>query len=894
MSLIKLHTLHPRSFLVSATVLLYFALTTICVAQCPNEIAGFDYIGEINDHQYYISQIEVRWQNANDIALANGGYLAAITSAEENAFILEGALDINAGPSAHIGLNDYVNEGNLVWSSGESLFFYNVNPNPPNSIDNNNASINLWINGGGWSLKSIWAKEKFIMELPCNEQIPDSQVEILSHSCPAEFPTPGSLINFTVTVQNLDSAPSLPQTFGFYQSLTSEDPLADILIGQADIGILAPNEVGVISFVNVPMPDPFYFPSFSMNATQWGSFYVKKYSNITGTSLEIDASNQLFDIFCQKYTTDISVDITNASFEYGDEGIVSYEGEISNNGPATAYNVKAIVGRNAHGSIPSITSNPYQNILTYDDTDQTKVICIDELGVGETIALNVFYDFNPTFPDTLPASFDVSIVAYSEHLIDPVSNNNSIEATFLFNADVSDDCPDEISGYNYLGQYNSNRYFISELSVHWWEADSFAIEAGGVLTSIETEFENSFLYGYLAENAWIGMSDFEEEGNFVWSNGEEVDFVNHQEHNGPLLDYISINHWNGIWVNNKGLVKHKFVIEVPCNEEPGSFVDLTGDNLVLTTSTAAQLETAGFTFDLINNGNSDAANAFDIRVYLSSDTVLSDDDAEVGLIPTGFWGSEYNENVMAGDGIAIPWNLLLGEYYVILAIDREANGSDNIIESDESNNNIVSEETLLVTGNACTILPTVDEGDMTVYGIPQGNSVFILYGPADEIVTMYTCSYDCPDELKVYDLVDGDYQIAFYYFNADWTLNCQAWPLYFSIVLGEINGMPDGNETELGTDISFDPYAFVAVKNNALYPNPANDYMITTIESQFDRTAQLIIYDINGRLMLEKKVQLSKGIKPIELDVSNLANGLHHLVIKSENNIHSTQRFIKN
>ena len=886
MNYIKLSVIHPRLILVSALVLACVLFSYPISAQCPNQLSGFEYLGELDDHKYFISQTTTSWSIANDIAFSYGGYLATISSTEENNFILENALLLNTTSTAHIGLNDYASEGNFVWSNGEPVSYNNADLSF-NDLGKNNVSINLWQNGGGWTLESVWLQTKFIIELPCDELIPDSNVEILSHTCPNEFPTPGNNLSFDLTVRNTDTNPSAPQTFGLYQSIASDIPIADNLIGQVTINALAPNETTVVTMDNIIMPDPFYFPGFSMNNTQWGPFYVKRFENTTGTSLEPDFNNPPFNIFCQTYTTDIAVSITNSSYKFGDEGIINYEGMITNNGPATAYNIKAIVGKTAFGSIPSIQTTPYQNILTYDDADETKVICINELGAGESIIVDVFYDFDN---DLLPESYDVSIIAYSEHLVDTNGSDNSITQTFIYDPNVSDDCPDNISGFQYLGQYNSNRYFLSDAIVHWWEADSLAIENGGELTAIETPIENFFLYEYLNESAWIGMSDFQDENNFVWSNGEAVDFNNIQGANGPILDYVSINHWNGAWILNKPSNKKKFVIEVPCNEEPGSFPDLKGEDIELQATTGAQEYAVGFSFNLINGGNSDAANQYENKIFLSSDPFLSEDDAAVGELDFGFTPQESTSPVQAPEGIAIPWNLLLGSYYVIVVLDY----NNDIEESDEMNNVIVSEQTLQVTGNACTIIPNVENGDMTVYGIPQGNSVFILYGAADEIVSMYTCSYDCPQEIEVNNLADGNYSIAFYYFTENWELDCQAYPIDITILFGNISGMEEESDAQYESNTPIDPMTFVEIKHQTLYPNPASDFIFATLESHFERAVQLEVYDINGRRSISKSIQLHKGIQAVELNITELPTGIHHLVLKSESQILSTQRFIKN
>ena len=882
MNINKLHALNVR-FPLFVLVLLCLTFPASLSAQCPNQIAGFDYLGELNNHKYYISQDKEIWETANSITLSNGGYLTSINTADENDFIFQQAQLLGISEKVHIGLNDVEIENIFVWPSGEPITFDNGLDLSFSGTENNNVSMNLWQGGGGWNVENKWVDAKFILELPCDELIPESDVEILSYSCPAEFPLAGNTISFNITVRNQGTVPSLPQTFGFYQSIIGDDPIADDLLGQAYVGTLAPNEIAVIPMNNVFIPDPFYFPGFLMNNTQWGPFYVKRFNNSSGTSLGPD-NTPLFDIFCQTYTTDIAVSFDNPNNEFGDEGIVEYEGYITNNGPATAYNIKVIVGETAYGSIPSIFTVPYENILTFDDG--TKMICIDELAAGASVLIDVYYDFdNVSLPDT----FEASIIAYSEHLVDTNNPNNTATELFIFNPNVSDDCPNFIAGYQYLGQYNSNRYFISDILVHWWEADSLAAEVGGELTAIETETENLFLFGYLDESAWVGMSDFENEEEFVWSNGEPNLYDNIQGANGANLDYVSINHWNGDWVLNKPLNKKKFVIEVPCNEVPGSFADLTGTILDIGATSGAQETSVDFTFSLLNEGNSDAANEYISKVYLSADTILSPDDPKVGELTTGFTGQGTETIVEMEAGIAIPWNLLLGEYYVIVALDC----GEIIPESNEINNIFVSSQTLEVTGDLCTILPNVEEGNMTIYGIPNGNSYLQIYGPAFELEESYTCFYDCDSYIEIPNFPDGVYNISFYYFDDNFNEICHTWLLEITIVDGTIAGMIEDSETEFETTIHFDPTVLVSVSNHSLYPNPANEYIIASIESFYDTEAQLEIYDINGRKSISKTLQIEKGVHPVELDINNLSSGIHHLVIKSENQVLSTQRFIK-
>lgn len=879
----------------SLGTLLAYALLMLCLtpfqlsAQCPDEIEGFDFLGEFEDHKYYLSQDELLWIEASDMANALGGYLAAINNQEENDFLFENALALNLTMSAFIGLNDYDIEGSLVWSNGEPVTFLFLNPDISNSEDNDGASLDIWNMGGEWSLRSTFNSQKYIVELPCDEILPDANVQMVDHECPEAFPTPGNTINFTVTVENQGDEISPPQTFGFYQSRTSNNPISDFLMGQTTVDELAPGETAIISFENIQISDPFYFPSFIVDNVQWGSFYVKAFDNPTGTSLSPESPNQIFDFYCQQYITDLEVDINTNSYEYGDAGQVSYGGVIRNLGPSTAYNIRTEVARMIDGPPASVTSIPFHTQMTIDNSEQTKLIYIDELGPGETVEFTVFYELNTT---NIPATFDVSASIFSEHLVDVNGLNNTITKTFVFNPNVSDDCPDNIEGFQFIGQFNSNRYFISNTAVHWWEADSIALEAGGELTEIETSTENIWVFDHLDENVWIGLSDHEEEGTFVWSNDVPVTYSNLQGTNDPTLDYVSINFFNGAWVLNKPVVQHKFVIEVPCNIVPGSFVDLTASEITYPELSIEQLEADTFSFTLSNNGNSDAANEFIIRFYLSKDTLLDLGDAEVGQLKTGFWGSNYSEHIEAPDGIAVPWNLLLGDYYIILHVDNNDIGLSDIEESNELNNIIVSEQTIEVTGNLCTISPDVTDGDLTVVGIPEGNSVFVLYNAASQIEEMFFCNYDCFGEIEVDNLDDGDYAISFNYYNDNWELICSNFPLTFSVEFGEILTPLVGNsDTEI--QIFNDPLKLITIKDQTAYPNPAEDYIITTIESLFETDAQIEVYDINGRLSIAQSIHLNKGFQSFELDIQQLTRGVHNIVLKSDGVIISTHKFVK-
>jgi len=125
-------------------------------------IPGFIYMGSLNGSSYYCSTSPATWETASDICNANGGYLACIGSAQENAFLA----NILTLQSAYIGLSDVNQEGNFTWSCGEPLGYTNWYPGQPNDYLEQQDYVEM-LNNGQWNDQYASKKLEFIMELPC-------------------------------------------------------------------------------------------------------------------------------------------------------------------------------------------------------------------------------------------------------------------------------------------------------------------------------------------------------------------------------------------------------------------------------------------------------------------------------------------------------------------------------------------------------------------------------------------------------------------------------------------------------------------------------------------------------------------------------------------------------
>lgn len=88
---------------------------------------------EFNDHYYYVFNIDAgtTWEEAKQYCQSQGGYLATITSPEEQAFI-SNLVQNQEKRSYWIGLTDEEESGNWKWVNGEPFSYSNWGQNEPN------------------------------------------------------------------------------------------------------------------------------------------------------------------------------------------------------------------------------------------------------------------------------------------------------------------------------------------------------------------------------------------------------------------------------------------------------------------------------------------------------------------------------------------------------------------------------------------------------------------------------------------------------------------------------------------------------------------------------------------------------------------------------------------
>lgn len=103
----------------------------------------------------------------------------------------------------------------------------------------------------------------------------------------------------------------------------------------------------------------------------------------------------------------------------------------------------------------------------------------------------------------------------------------------MFTEKIKDNTNKDIRLPQNAVKYNGHYYYVYELSdvTSWEEAKEYCESQGGYLATITSKEEDEFVFAYLRDNfeyesAYLGLTDRDEEGTWIWDNGEEVSYMN--------------------------------------------------------------------------------------------------------------------------------------------------------------------------------------------------------------------------------------------------------------------------------------------------------------------------------------------------------------------------------
>ena len=266
-------------------------------------------------------------------------------------------------------------------------------------------------------------------------------------------------------------------------------------------------------------------------------------------------------------------------------------------------------------------------------------------------------------------------------------------------------CPNDFAGFTTLGEFAGSKYYISNDAAQPIPAQVAAEANGGYLATISSQAENDFIQQNINSLVYLGLNDFDTEGNLQWSNGEAFTFDNINpcgfcNANSDDQDFVIMQPWDGAWSFSNVWNQRKYIMEISCsggNDLP----DLTVSNIANLPNSGSAGDVISFNFDLSNNGTAVAIGNYKVNSYISTDTIFSADDILVGEVPTGGTPIGTITNVPAA--ITVP-TLVDGNYFLIVVADA----NEEITESKEDNNTIAVAFTIETgtIGGSCAYFQT--------------------------------------------------------------------------------------------------------------------------------------------------------------------------------------------
>ncbi|MDC6480682.1 Ig-like domain-containing protein [Flavobacteriaceae bacterium] len=143
----------------------------------PGLKSSYIYLGEKDNHKYYLSDNHQSYTNAKQIATDAGGYLTAIDSASENSFIRDQMESAGYNwESVWIGFNDEETEGTFKWVNGSKSTYVNWQNGEPNNGGGREDYTEL-MNNGYWNDLPNDHNRRYVVEFSGSISSVDTVIE---------------------------------------------------------------------------------------------------------------------------------------------------------------------------------------------------------------------------------------------------------------------------------------------------------------------------------------------------------------------------------------------------------------------------------------------------------------------------------------------------------------------------------------------------------------------------------------------------------------------------------------------------------------------------------------------------------------------------------------------
>ena len=403
---------------------------------------------------------------------------------------------------------------------------------------------------------------------------------------------------------------------------------------------------------------------------------------------------------------------------------------------------------------------------------------------------------------------------------------------------------------------------------------------------------------------YIGLNDFDSEGNLEWFNGEPVTYNNVDpcgfcEANSADQDFAIMAPWNGAWSFSNFWNQRLYVMEMDCNGSGGGgggSITLNCPSNISETVAMGGTTTINFSAPQASTTCSTSGVAVNQTSGPSSGASLGAGTYTVSFAAEDNCGNVENCSFTitittsgggGGTGCAtsLPNFTKLGEFggsaYFI---------SDGIARADDGEAAAQS-----VGGNLVTINSQA-ENDFLNGVITDG----VVYIGANDAVSEGNPEWfdGTPFNYENFDICPGcqgnedemDY-VIFHSWNGGWSWS-NFWSQRQYVIevpcLAPLNG--GSNNTLIALPQQANKKQ-VTIDN--VMPNPASDYLFVKMISEKEETIDLQVFDARGVLQQSIPVNLYEGFNFKELNIADLPSGLYYVMIPQGQENSKVVKFVK-
>lgn len=403
-------------------------------------------------------------------------------------------------------------------------------------------------------------------------------------------------------------------------------------------------------------------------------------------------------------------------------------------------------------------------------------------------------------------------------------------------------------------------------------------------TDIAVEFTKPNSVVYVGSNAYtLSAGSFNPNGSEVWTldelapgqtetievnyflinNGSPIAYAQVQSVNEPDIDSTPDNGNRPIATEDDEGETYEGSGNTPA--------DLTLSNLRITNDPVEVGSVLRYVFDISNIGGTSVESDFSIKAWISTDEILSADDVQDGIVPTGNFGKGLTVSDVNSASFIAP-DLPPGDYYLILKVDAD----EIIFESDEENNEIIAPFSIIEhDGDPCNdIIVETAPGTLTISNTVAPHILKKVYNLNWNSV-LVCLDDECDETSVVTGLTGGQYLVDIKLIDDNWNTICD-FEEYFEVPSSFTGGNSSGF---IVRETPSRPIVLRSIRPNPVYFGKTE----LVIFSKEEGRHELQCFGTLGRLETIFEVNLQEGLNSIPLDVSALAGGTYFLHLVGAN-----------